>query len=366
MKAGEVEGLRQLAAEVADCILPRLIIPPSSERDEAIRLPLHLDRMPDIPQPLATAWRRRPALIDATYIIDEFGRERLDDWLPPMFERARSREVRAIPIALLSDISGAAAGFRASISRKEAIKFGIRVRSDEMVGPEFPAAMVKALLHLGLTAAECVVVADFGESDFEDPAIVAPIIDGSLETLQELGRWQHIIFQGSNYPIKNPAPDGGVTVWPRNEWKAWRLAVKFDPSTAEHMIFGDYAADCSKIEFGDSARKPIPHLRYAAGGNWRIQRGEKQGTYQDSMHLVYASVARSSDFAGASFSQADAYIARAAASPAAPHGNPTTWRQLNTTHHITKVVNDIATVRGLEIRRITSGESVQVSFLPQL
>ena len=345
--------------------MPRLIVPPSGERDEATPLPLHLDRMPDIAPLLAGVWRRRPVLIDATYIIGEFGRERLDDWLPPMFERARSREVRAIPLALLSDISEAAAGFRASISGDEAIKFGIRVRFDQMVGPEFPTAMAEALRNLGLTATECVVVADFGESDFADPAIVAPIIRGSLETLQELGHWQHIIFQGSNYPDTNPAPDGGVRFCPRNEWRAWRLAVKFDPSTAEHMIFGDYAADCSKIEFGDSAGKPISHLRYTAGENWRVQRGEKQGTSRDSMHQVYASIVRSSDFAGASFSQADAYISRAAASLAAPHGSPTTWRQLNTTHHITQVVNDIATVRGLEIRRITVGEPVQISLLPQ-
>jgi hypothetical protein len=38
MKAGELEGLRQLAADVADCILPRLIVPPSSERDETTPL----------------------------------------------------------------------------------------------------------------------------------------------------------------------------------------------------------------------------------------------------------------------------------------------------------------------------------------
>jgi hypothetical protein len=365
MKAGEGEGLHQLDADVADRILPRLIVPPSGERDEAVPLPLHLNRVPDIAPLLVGVWRRRPALIDVTYIMDEFGRDRADDWLPTMFARARSQEVRAIPVASLTDIREAAGGFRASISAEEPIKFGIRVRSDEMVGPELPATMAHALRNLGLTAAQCVVVADFGESDFSNPSIVAPIIGFSLETLQEIGLWKHIIFQGSNYPDRNPAPDGGVVLWPRNEWRCWRLAVKFEASTAQHMIFGDYAADCSKIEFGEGAGKPISHVRYTAGENWRVQRGEKQGTSRDSMHEVYTSIVCSPDFAGASFSYADRFIARAAASISQPHGNPTTWRQLNTTHHITQVVNDIATVRGLAIRRITAGESVQFSLLPQ-
>jgi hypothetical protein len=141
--------------------------------------------------------------------------------------------------------------------------------------------------------------------------------------------------------------------------------VNFDASTAEHMIFGDYAADCSKIEFADSVCKPINHVRYTVGENWRVQRGEKETTSRNSMHQVFTTIEGSTDFAGASFSQADKYIARAAASLAEPHGNPTTWRQLNTTHHITQVVNDIAKVRGLEMKTISPREPVQMSLLPQ-
>jgi hypothetical protein len=319
--------------------------------------------MPDIAARLGEVWRRRPALIDVSYIIDEFGRERLQDWLPPMFQRARNREVRAIPIALLGDIGEAAAAFRASIACDETIKFGIRVPADQMVSSEFPNTIAEALSILELTATECVVLADFQGLEFAEPEIVAPIIQGVLETLQELGLWKRIIFQGSNYPEKNPAPDGGAEFWPRNEWRAWRLAVKFDPTTAEHMIFGDYAADCSVIEFASTARGKIRHLRYAAGENWRVERGAKHGADHDSMHQVYGNIVRSPDFAGASFSEADSYIAHAAANPAAPHGNSTTWRQLNTTHHITHVVSDIAKIRGVQIRLTSIDQAIQIPLL---
>lgn len=43
--------------------------------------------------------------------------------------------------------------------------------------------------------------------------------------------------------------------------------------------------------------------------------------------------------------------------------NSTTWRQLNTTHQITQVVNDIAEVRGIVIKKAPPPEEVQLSLL---
>ena len=121
---------------------------------------------------------------------------------------------------------------------------------------------------MGLSPGECSIIVDFGgaASDFARPEIVAPIIGGALETLQELGPWRQIKFQGTNYPDKHPAESGGSCMVPRNEWKAWRQAVRFEPATAEHMIFGDYAADCATMTFGEGAPRPIPHGSYRVSG----------------------------------------------------------------------------------------------------
>jgi hypothetical protein len=84
MKAGELEGLRQLAPDVADCILPRFIVPPQGERDETRPLLFKVEEMPDIGPALAAHWR-----------------DRLQTWLPSMFERARKARVCAIPADVL-------------------------------------------------------------------------------------------------------------------------------------------------------------------------------------------------------------------------------------------------------------------------
>lgn len=363
MKAGELEGVRLLAADVADSVLPRFIVPPTKERKDAEPLLIATAKMPDISVALSAHWRDRPALIDASYIIDEFGRDRLETWLPNMFKRAWVAGVLATPFAKLSDLGNAEIpAFKATIPTQGPLKFAICVSSDEMVGPTLRSTIHKALNALGLSATDCAVVADFSGAELSNPLIVAPIIRDALETLQEIGQWRHIVFQGTHYPEFNPAKDGSVEIWPRNEWLAWKEAVKFDPSTAEHMIFGDYAADCAKMAFSEGGAPAIRHIRYATSDVWRVQRAVKNGKDAQRMRGVYKAIVDSTDFAGEGFSTADAYIADGARNRDAGPGNSTTWRQLNTTHHITQVVNDIAKVRGISIGTVPASEEVQLDL----
>jgi hypothetical protein len=362
MKAGELEGVRMLASDVADCVLPRFIVPPTSERDPDMPLPLSMDRVPDISTSLAGSWRRRSALIDATYIIDEFGRDKAAEWLPSMFELARRKEVLAIPAASLADISDCGSAYRASICWHQPTKFALCVSSDDLVGTGLRSSIEAAMETLQLSPSDCVVIAEFADVEFSEHTIVAPIIRGTLEALQDCGLWQYVVFQGSHYPNKNPADHNATEYWPRNEWRAWKLAVRFDPTTAEQMIFGDFAADCSQIEFGGRGGKAIRHLRYTAGDNWRVERGPKSGSDREAMHRVYSAIVGSVDFAGASFSKADSYIAQAAVNLNAPHGSAKTWREINTTHHITQVVNDIARVRGITFDEPSVDTEVQMKL----
>lgn len=366
MKAGELNGVRELAPDVAAHVLPRFIVPPPGERDDDQPKLFSLNDTPDVGGILSRHWLNRPAIIDATHLIAERGRDNLASWLPQMFRRARSLSVKAIPMAMLTDLGSLEIdAFKESIDDKDALKFCICVSSDDMVGPELGVMLPRAVEQLGLLATDCAIIADFSGSDFLNPDVVAPIIGGALEQLQDLGQWRHIIFQGTHYPETNPAADGANYLWPRNEWAAWRQAVNFDPATAEHMIFGDYAADCSKMVFGGSGGKPIPHYRYTTETDWFIARGAKAGSHHAIMKEVCARIVESGHFASARFSSADTYIARTAQGLDGP-GSSTTWRQVNTTHHLTRVVVDVANVRGLAIAEVpTQDAGSQLSLLDE-
>ncbi|MES3047149.1 beta family protein [Sphingomonas faeni] len=348
MKTGELTGVLALATDVADCLLPRFIVPPQSERDDKQPLLFVVDRVPDFSKALSRHWRGRDALIDLTYLIDECGRDRIAEWLPSSFKRARQAGGRPVPMATLADLGASeVTAFASAIDHTEDLRFAISVPFDEMEGPEFRVALSAALNRLGITPTCCAVIADFSGAEFSDPRVVAPIITGALETFQEFGPWRHTIFQGSHFPSTNPAEPDGREVWPRHEWQAWKGAVHLDPATAVHLMFGDYAADCSKIAFGGGGGRAIPHYRYATEDAWVVERGARTGSDKDNMRRVCQRIVQGGNFAGAGFSAADEFILRT--SQGGAPGNSTNWRQINTTHHITRVIADIAKVRGIAI-----------------
>jgi hypothetical protein len=364
MKTGELNGVRELAQDVAAYIVPRFIVPPLSERDDTQPDLFALGSTPDVGGLLARYWVGRRAFIDVTYLIDEAGRDDIGEWLPKIFTRARGLNIRCVPLAMLHDLGKTeTAAFKDSIDHQESLKFCICVSSGDMVSIEFGAALNLALEEIGLSPRDCAVIADFSDSDFSQPENVAPIISAALELLQELGEWRHIIFQGTHYPETNPATQGSSVLCPRNEWAAWRQAVRFDPTTADHMIFGDYGADSAKIVFGGAGGIAIRHYRYTTDTAWFIVRGTKTGSDKEIMQNVCNRIITSAYFADPNFSSADAYIYRTANKLDGP-GNSTMWRQINTTHHITRVVTDVAKVRGISIATLSQEPaSVQLSLL---
>jgi Beta protein len=355
MKQGELEGLRALREDVADCIMPVLIVPPLKERDSGSQEALFPagEAIPDVGGILYKFWPRRPTFVDPRALFKEYGIEKAVNWLPELFRRARNLDVIAVPIASLADLEKVGVlAFKGCISENFRLKFGLRIQSGDMTDPNLNDRIQSVLSSMSLIPAKCALFADFSDADLSDHSLVAPIIRGALEQFQAFGQWQVIAFQGTHYPETNPAKPGHTVSHPRNEWRAWREAVKFDPSTAEHMVFGDFAADSAKMSFGGNGARPIPHCRYTTQSHWLVVRGNETGSTHEVMQDVFERVLESGEFSGASFSEADAYIDHVARNNTVGAGNASTWRQVNTTHHITRVVADIAKVRGIPITEL--------------
>ncbi len=362
-RQGELMGLRDLAPDVAERILPRTIIPPRAERDEELQRSLM--QIEDVPTPgtfLARFWQHRDLLLDPTYLIQDFGRERMAYWLPKMFEHARQAGVQAIPLISFQELLKELAFAHRAACADGAIKLAVRISSGDMIGSELREHLLAALDWLHLSPSDCALIVDFSDAEFGQPELVSGVIQGSLEYLQELGLWRNIIFQGSNYPEKNPALDNSSQLVPRNEWKAWSAAVDFDPATGEHLIFGDYGADCSNMTFGGKGAMAIRHLRYATPDSWLVQRGYPTGSTEGAMRDICKKILESGVFAGREFSSADEFIYLCAKGFTGP-GQPWKWRAINTTHHITRVVTDVGRVRKLQFAPVAVSELVEQPFM---
>lgn len=354
LKQGEYRGLRRLSTDVADKICPRLVIPPPKERDPEKGRALTKDEiLYDTGRRIAEHWPLREAMLDPKFLFKDFGESESSDWLPRIFNVARSGGSRAIPIASLSDAVGPrVAGFQRSVTHETEIRIALRIGYGEF-NSELGTRIAHFLSTFRLTPKDCVVIADFAGADFTSPEAVAEIAQFVLEDLQSIGRWTKIIFQGTNYPDKNPAEPAGQIIIPRNEWLAWKAAIKLDGKSPDHLIFGDYGADCAKFDFKSaSGAIPIRHYRYTTPGSWLVVRGSISGKVEDAMRDVCQRILSSGHFAGRTFSSADDYIYKTAQGWDGP-GNGATWREINTTHHITRIVRDIGGIKGFSFTEAT-------------
>lgn len=348
MKAGELQGVRELSSDIADSVLPRFIVPPRKERDHKQGVLFSTQDIPGVGRTLAEAWKGRDAMLDPAFLFDDFGSAEAHHWLPAMYESSRKAGVTAIPVATISDILGSRFNaFSKSINRTDTLQFALRVESGELVDPSFSDELAKSLEALKLRPQRCMLLADFSDATFDEVTVVAEIIDATLQDFQTMGEWAGIAFQGTNFPSTNPAEHGSNAIVPRNEWLSWKRACSFDRDTSDQLIFGDFAADCAKFEFGEGGGRAIRHYRYTTKDAWLVERGKATGKDRDVMQDVCSRILSSGKFAGRSFSSADEYISKTAKGIGGP-GNSTIWRQINTTHHITQVVRDIGAVRGLK------------------
>ena len=353
LKEGELGGLFSLGKDVADRVAPRLIVPPKAEQEETDqRLLFESESVPALGSILSKYWQKRPAFIDVRYLTAEFEPERVHDWLPRMFHSARSQEVVGIPVATLAQLKGEQMGaFQASLSDNTSSRIAFCINSTDFIDtPTLRDDLHRAVDELGLSPSECTIFLDFSDADLSLPEAVEGVIRGAFEDLQDMGLWSQLIFQGTNYPEKNPAlPDDRALV-ARSEWKAWKQAIRYSASTQEFMVFGDYAADCAKMNFKKGGARPIGHYRYATEDNWLVQRVADGVSLEAGMREVCKNIVGSKYFAGPDFSSADEFIYLCAHGQNGV-GNATTWRAINTTHHITQVVSDLGKVKNISLMK---------------
>jgi hypothetical protein len=340
MKTGELVGLNMLAPDIAAMVLPRLIVPPPKDRDKQLQSELFsMPEQPRIHGLLGKYWLQRPVLIQCTHLLNEV-KTGADRWLPALFADARDHGIEAIPAFTLAEIDSAPIAVRHSISPGDPLQLAVLIKSAEIAHPDLYSRVASALSAAGSDFSKAIVLADFSDAYLGDPEIVAPIIRAAFETLQGLGRWKLLAFQGTAFPEHNPAQHGQTEQVDRFEWLAWNAAVQYGEATPERLLFGDYAADCAKLTFSKGRARAIRHIRYATHDSWYVVRAKEKGVDADLMRDVCSRIVTSDWYDGRQYSAADDHIFRIARRMRGP-GRAFDWRAFNTSHHITRVVRDL-------------------------
>lgn len=335
-KQGEYLAAARIPREIQKYIEPYFIIPPPKERDPEKGGPLTAEEIAQLTgERLGKHWPLYRAYLDPQYVMPLLR----DDGLTRMFQIAQARNPNLVPAVALSELQNPV---WQKLLRPNVPRLAIHLPFEQLDRD----ALLAGLRALNCRAEDADVFLDFTGAPF-DMADVAASVAGQFDILAEIAPWRHIIFQGSAFPVKNPADEGKDVAVPRLEWTTFLRAMADCNVAPARLGYSDFGADCGEINFPrKGGGKPIRHTRYTSAKTTFVVRGKDTGSHADNMTDVFSRLIGSEHFSGQGFSYADRRMWEAAKGIASC-GNPSMWREWNMAHHMVRVVRDLGVMAGI-------------------
>ena len=335
-KEGEYTALAALPEDMRREITPFFVIPPLSERDPEKGRSIRSDEIAYVTgERIGRYWPMRSAYIDLRFVLPDIA----DEDVARLFRQAATKNECLIPVVPALDANR---GVWKGIVRKEIPRVAIYISHSDLDDE----LLSDALIAIDVDASECELFVDFTGAELR-PDIAAESVAASLEELAMSQQWACVVFQASNYPIKNPADAGGECSVPRHEWEIYKQLLEAAVLPLERLGYSDFGPDSGVIAFPKSAGggKPIPHLRYTTPTHTLVVRGGREGNQSAEIRALLKKLTSRSEFSGAAFSVADNEM-HAAADGNIGVGNATTWRRWNMGHHFAAGVWGIGSITG--------------------
>ena len=160
--------------------------------------------------------------------------------------------------------------------------------------------------------------------------------------------WRRIILAAASFPEDLSEIDSArITTLPRREWELWKtLQRRPNLLPRPEIIFGDYAISHPvPKELDPRTMRMSASIRYTTQENWLVVKGRNVRQYGfDQYFELCKTLVKLPEFFGKNYSWGDQYIAACALGQTGP-GNATTWRKVGTNHHLTVIVQEIASGR---------------------
>lgn len=336
-KPGEFAACGRLAPRYQGYVCPRFVVPPPTEPDpEKGRVPTLDEIAYMMGDRLGKSWPHRRAFLDPQLAAEALG----DEGVATLFRKATAVNSLLLPVLTVPDLSNPA---RQELIPGGAERAGIYLDFEEVE----PAALVEAVETAGLRSEQCVVFVDFTGAPLG--ADFAPAIGEIFDQIDGAARWGNIVYQASAYPAKLPVDANQRTLIARTEWTTFVAALKETGVQPDRLAYGDFGADCGRMVFpkGKGGGRPRPHLRYTGTTHTLVVRGSDSGAFTPTMREVCKQIIESEEYSGRRFSSADDRIWRNAKGLTDTCGDASGWRELNTGHHLVRIVRDLGAMSGI-------------------
>ncbi|MDE5260673.1 beta family protein [Serratia marcescens] len=180
---------------------------------------------------------------------------------------------------------------------------------------------------------------------------------GLINNLHNLGSYRRVILAGGSFPVDLSQISIGIYSQPRSEWILWQQLHQ-SQELAREIIYSDYGVqhpDYTRL----ATRFPSvsASVRYTGDDDFWVFRGKKANQYGYDQYGAHSqAIVSHQEYSGPAFSAGDKEIneyaqvyAQYLQSPASNHkfGSAEVWRKIGQNHHITKVVDQLASLYGL-------------------
>lgn len=346
-RQGEYQALMRLHAATKAQVKPLIEVTPPEWDFETHKFKKTIDsQLTPFASRLEKKWGTRPAFLD-TSLLDPIAR--MIGSVHPLtylMDEARSRGGTVTPVTSLGrDLAHYNA--IASALAMDGRGVAVRVSLDDIADPGFPAALASLVNSLGAALPQTDLILDLAAKNFEPLADLIALVSALLQSSPVYVQVRSLILVGTSFPASMGEVKVGSHILPRQEWKLYKGVAAALPASFRTLAFGDYAIASADIPGGDMRLlKPSATIRYTVTDGWFITKGNNvRDNGFDQYRGQCGTVISSGHMAATGYSAGSDYI-RDCHAKTKSTGNLTTWRWVGTNHHITRVVDDLASFHG--------------------
>lgn len=345
-RQGEYQALWRLVDATKDRTVPLIeITPPDFDFETWTPAKTIDEHLTPFATRLHKKWGSRMALLDCELLDAAATMQGGKHPVLYLCEQAFAQNATIVPVVRLSNDSA----YRAAVGSAQAMMLtGIALRcslDEAMDTPTFDADVATLLNQLGVALADCDVVLDLEAPSWDPEHVLVGIVSAALKGSSTMAEARSLTLGGTSFPASMKDVTGPLQFWPRREWAFYQAVLASLSAEDRTPGFGDYAIAGHGFARGDMRLlKPAATIRYTCDDGWIIAKGTN---VRDNSFRQYrgcsGNVTSSPRYLGATYSPGSTYI-DACRNGSASTGNLSTWRWVGSNHHITKVVNDLATL----------------------
>lgn len=352
-KPGEFQALASLDPVIAERITPFIeVIPVPYEffpNGTSVRKSVD-DHVGRLATRLRGAWGiDRPMFID---IGTDPGTEVLSNdrtAIGHVLLEAREQGLKLIPVTTPSRSAVYQAELRAA-SAVDGLGVAFRITPNEIPDVTTANAVLEALLEAtGTNRPQVDLILDFRDILPGQAGTLTLAARAVINMIPEVNEWRTLTLAATAFPVNLGAYGAdSINTRERTEWLMWSQVLRAPQALARVPTFADYGVQHSDFTEDIDPRfiQMSANIRYTCASTWLLVKGKnvRKNGFKQFNTLCSRLVARP-EYCGAQFSWGDKYISEwnLPVRQKKP-GSAMTWRGVGTSHHITYVVRQIASV----------------------